>query len=189
MERKKSGEKEDPGILLRAVEFAAERHRDQRRKGIDASPFINHPIRVASMIANIGKITDLPVLVAAILHDTIEDTCTTEKELETSFGSEVLRIVLEVSDDKSLPTKERKRLQVEHAHKVSRFAKILKIADKCVNIQDISENPPSGWSTERRVEYLNWAEQVVSGCRGVNESLELCFDETLNRARAKLYTL
>ena len=189
MESKKTTEIRDLGILLKAVEFAAERHRDQRRKGMDASPFINHPIRVASMIANIGGVDDLPVLVAAILHDTIEDTCTTEKELEMIFGSEVLRIVLEVSDDKNLPTKERKRLQVEHAPKVSRFAKILKIADKCVNIQDVSENPPSDWSTERRVKYLNWAEQVVSGCRGVNDSLELCFDETLKRAKKKLNTL
>lgn len=105
----------DAATLLRAIEFAAEKHRDQRRKGVDASPYINHPIGVAAMIANIGGVQDATVLLAAVLHDTIEDTCTTQEELEKLFGREVLDVVIEVTDDKRLPKPERKLLQVEHA--------------------------------------------------------------------------
>ena len=177
------------GLLLRAVEFAAEKHRDQRRKGVDASPYINHPISVASMIANTGGVQELPVLLAAILHDTIEDTCTTQNELEMLFGTEVLNIVLEVTDDKGLPKFERKRLQVEHTSHMTLAAKIVKLADKSANIRDVSEKPPSEWSVERRMEYLNWAEKVVAGCRGTNEALEAHFDETLIGAKERLKTL
>lgn len=177
------------GLLLRAIEFAAEKHRDQRRKGVDASPYINHPINVASMIANTGGVQDLPVLLAAILHDTIEDTCTTKKELEMLFGSEVLNIVLEVTDDKGLPKLERKRLQIEHSSHMTLAAKLVKLADKSANIRDVSEKPPSDWSVESRMEYLNWAEKVVAGCRGTNKALEAHFDETLMGAKERLKTL
>lgn len=176
----------DVGTLLRAVEFAAEKHRDQRRKGADASPYINHPIAVASMIANIGGVSDATTLVAAILHDTIEDTMTTPEELETRFGMEVLSIVLEVTDDKLLPKHERKRLQVEHAPHLSIAAKLVKLADKTSNVREISENPPHDWPMERRMEYLSWAEKVVDGCRGANAVLESHFDGTLRIARERL---
>lgn len=179
----------DAGLLLRAVEFAAVKHRDQRRKGIDASPYINHPITVATMIANIGGVHNLQTLLAAILHDTIEDTCTSKEELETLFGPAVLNIVLEVTDDKNRPKLERKRLQIEHAQNISAEAKLVKLADKCANIRDISDNPPSDWSKGRRMEYLDWAEKVVAGCRGTNIALESHFDETLKAARKKLQTL
>jgi guanosine-3',5'-bis(diphosphate) 3'-pyrophosphohydrolase len=179
----------DAGLLLRAVEFAAVKHRDQRRKGIDASPYINHPITVATMIANIGGVHNLPTLLAAILHDTIEDTCTSKDELETLFGPAVLNIVLEVTDDKNIPKLERKRLQIEHAHSLSSDAKLVKLADKCDNIRSVSENPPSDWSKERRMEYLDWAEKVVAECRGTNTALESHFDETLKGAKKKLQTL
>lgn len=174
------------GTLLSAVEFAAEKHRSQRRKGADASPYINHPIGVASMIANVGGVGDMTFLIAAILHDTIEDTMTTPEELEALFGREVLGIVLEVTDDKRLPKLERKRLQVEHAPHLSIAAKLVKLADKTSNVREISENPPHDWSMERRQEYLAWAEKVVDGCRGTNEALESRFDEILQVARTKL---
>ena len=179
----------DAGILLRAVEFAAVKHRDQRRKGVDSSPYINHPISVASMITNIAGVEYLPTLLAAILHDTIEDTCTTTDELENLFGQEVLSIVMEVTDGKGLPKLERKRLQVEHAPHMTLAAKLVKLADKCANIKDVSENPPTDWSIERRMEYLDWAERVVAGCRGANKALEAHFDKTLIMARDRLKTL
>ena len=178
----------DVSLFLCAVEFAAVKHRDQRRKGVDASPYINHPIKVASMVANIGGIHSLPILLAAILHDTIEDTCTAPEELETLFGPEVLSIVLEMTDDKKLTKSERKRLQVEHAPGLSHAAKLIKLADKCANIIDVSENPPPDWSVERRMEYLDWAEKVVDGCRGTNEALEAYFVQTLQEAKKNLQT-
>jgi len=170
-------------LLLRAVEFAAEKHRDQRRKGVDASPYINHPIGVAAMLANVGGVRDLAILAAAVLHDTIEDTRTSPQELEAAFGREIRILVEEVTDDKSLPKAERKRRQVEHAPELSTSAKLIKLADKIANVRDVTDGPPSDWSVGRRREYLDWAERVVAGCSGVNSALELRFDETLRRAR------
>jgi len=170
-------------LLLRAVEFAAEKHRDQRRKGADASPYINHPIGVAAVLANVGGVRDLAILAAAVLHDTIEDTRTSPQELEAAFGPEIRILVQEVTDDKSLPKAERKRRQEEHAPQLSPSAKLIKLADKIANVRDVTDGPPSDWSVERRREYLDWAERVVAGCRGVNSALESRFDETLRRAR------
>lgn len=170
-------------FLLRAVEFSADKHRNQRRKGEDALPYINHPIEVASMLANIAGVRDLVVLIAAVLHDTIEDTHTRPEEIEMKFGPEVCKLVLEVTDDKKLPKNERKRLQVEHAPHLSDSAKLIKLTDKIFNVRDVTKSPPSGWPIERRREYLDWAESVVAGCRGVNRVLDSRFDETLRRAR------
>lgn len=170
-------------LFLRAVEFAAEKHRGQRRKGADASPYINHPIEVAAMLANVAKVRDLVVLAAAVLHDTIEDTPTSPEELESAFGREVRILVQEVSDDKSLPKGERKRLQVARASTLSASAKLIKLADKISNVRDVANSPATDWSLERRREYLDWAERVVAGCRGTNRALESHFDETMHRAR------
>lgn len=169
--------------LLSALEYAAEKHRDQRRKGPEASPYINHPISVARVLAEIGDVSDPILLQAAILHDTIEDTRTTPDELERSFGAEVRALVEEVTDDKSLPKKVRKQLQIEHAPGRSPRAKQLKIADKISNIADIIGRPPTDWTLERKREYLDWAERVVAGCRGANRALEECFDRKLREAR------
>ncbi|HEX2138457.1 MAG TPA: HD domain-containing protein [Woeseiaceae bacterium] len=172
--------------LLRAARFAAEKHRDQRRKGIEASPYINHPIEVAELISRVGEVDDLPTLIAAILHDTVEDTETTFEDIENAFGADVCSLVAEMTDDKSLPKAERKRLQVEHSSQVSHRAKLIKIADKTCNVKDVANSPPPDWSVKRRTEYLDWASRVVDGCRGVNEKLERHFDETLARAREVL---
>ena len=163
--------------LLKALEFAAEKHRDQRRKGVEASPYINHPIQVAEVLATFGKVDDLTTLLAAILHDTIEDTDTTKADLEKLFGADVAEVVSEVTDDKSLPKQERKRLQVEHTPRLSDMAKQIKIADKTCNVRDIGSKPPADWDQARRKEYFDWAEAVVAGCRGVNKGLEDYFDE------------
>lgn len=170
-------------VILKALHFAAKKHRDQRRKDIEASPYINHPIEVAELLARVGRVTDPVTLQAALLHDTIEDTQTTPGELEQMFGPEVSRVVQEVTDDKRLPKAERKRLQVVHASQLSERARQIKIADKISNVQSVTKTPPAHWSLERRMEYLNWTEQVVAGCRGSNEALEKFYDQALESGR------
>jgi len=173
-------------LWLRALGFAAEKHRNQRRKDADASPYINHPIAVAAVLATEAGVTDEATLLAALLHDTVEDTETNLQELEQLFGAEVAALVGEMSDDKSLPKEMRKQLQVEHAPGASPKAKRLKIADKICNIRDVAENPPARWSLDRRRGYLDWAERVVAGCRGNDSGLEALFDRALRDARIRL---
>jgi guanosine-3',5'-bis(diphosphate) 3'-pyrophosphohydrolase len=163
--------------LITAIAFAAQKHRNQRRKDHEASPYINHPIALADVLANEGGVEDERVLIAAVLHDTIEDTDTSEQELIREFGKEIADIVLEVTDDKSLDKAERKRLQVEHAPHVSRRAKLVKLADKICNLRDIAATPPTDWSLERKTEYFEWACAVVDGLRGVHPGLERLFDD------------
>ena len=161
---------------MRAAAFAADRHRDQRRKGADASPYINHPLALASLLSQCG-VCDPIVLVAALLHDTVEDTATALAEIEQTFGRDVAQIVAEVTDDKSLPKADRKRLQIEHAPHLSDRAKLVKLADKVCNLRDMDRSPPVGWSVERRREYFDWAKQVVDQMRGTHAGLEQLFDE------------
>jgi guanosine-3',5'-bis(diphosphate) 3'-pyrophosphohydrolase len=175
-----------PGLILKALRFAAEKHNDQRRKDSKASPYINHPILVAEILWRVGDVRDNVLLVASILHDTIEDTKTTPEEIKTEFGEDVLALVLEVTDDKSLPKQVRKQLQVEHAPHKSLNAKLLKLADKISNVQDIITFPPRDWSLERKREYLLWTEKVVAGLRGVNEKLEKQYDELLTKGKQSL---
>ena len=163
--------------IISAIAFAADKHRDQRRKDANASPYINHPIALANVLANEAGIDDERVLVAAVLHDTIEDTETTEQELLRLFGQEIAAIVLEVTDDKALPKAERKRLQIENAPDISRRAKLVKLADKICNLRDVASNQPVGWSSERKQEFFEWANAVVDGVRGVHPELERIFDE------------
>lgn len=172
--------------LLGALHFAADKHRDQRRKGAEASPYVNHLIEVAELLAREGGVSDIVVLQAAVLHDTLEDTQTTREELELAFGHEVRSLVEEMTDDKSLPKTERKRLQIEHAPHLSPRAKLVKLADKISNVRSILETPPEGWSLERRREYLDWSERVVAGCRGCNTGLERAYDEVLSLGRRAL---
>ena len=172
--------------VLSAASFAAEKHRDQKRKGSGAHPYINHPLEVASLLANVGKVDDVDVIVAGILHYTVEDCSVSYDEIERQFGRSVADLVRELTDDKSLPKEERKRLQVEHAPHLTHGAKQVKLADKISNIRDVIENPPSGWSVERRREYVEWGEDVVAGLRGANADLEKLFDETAERARQQI---
>ena len=164
------------GDLLRALRFAAEKHRDQRRKDSDDSPYVNHAIAVAERLVSIGGVQDVALVQAALLHDTLEDTDTTAEELEREFGRPVRLLVEEMSDDKELPKAERKRLQIEHSPSLSTGAKQIKLADKLCNVEDIAHRPPRDWSLERRAEYLEWSRRVVEGCRGVNPALERAFD-------------
>uniref|UniRef100_A0A1A8QUF8 Guanosine-3',5'-bis(diphosphate) 3'-pyrophosphohydrolase MESH1 n=2 Tax=Nothobranchius TaxID=28779 RepID=A0A1A8QUF8_9TELE len=162
----------DAALLLEAADFAAFKHRDQRRKDTNSTPYINHPIGVARILSHEGGVTDIKVLQAALLHDTVEDTDTTLEELEAKFGEAVAGIVREVTDDKSLPKQERKRLQVEHAPHCSQQAKLVKLADKLYNLRDLNRCTPVGWNTERVQEYFVWASEVVKGLKGTNSALE-----------------
>lgn len=172
--------------LLKAISFAAEKHRNQRRKDKDASPYINHPIAAASILASEGNVNDETLLIAAILHDTVEDTETTFGELEEVFGIEIAGVVKEVTDDKALPKATRKELQIEHAPHASSRAKQLKIADKICNIRDILKSPPEDWSIDRRREYLEWTYKVVDGCRGVNLLLDKVYDDAIENGASQL---
>ena len=174
------------GPLLTALHFAADKHRDQRRKDEEASPYINHPIEVAELLARVGGVTDLVTLQGAILHDTIEDTNTTGAELEAAFGIDVRKVVEEVTDDNTLDKAERKRLQIEHAPHLSERAKHIKLADKIANVRSVTQTPPAKWPLSRRKEYLDWTEQVIAGVRGSNAPLEDFYDEILARGREAL---
>jgi GTP diphosphokinase / guanosine-3',5'-bis(diphosphate) 3'-diphosphatase len=172
--------------IIEAIAFAAEKHRNQRRKDADASPYINHPIALANLLANEGNVTDETVILGAVLHDTIEDTETTEQELHRLFGKDVTDVVIEVTDDKTLPKAERKRLQIEHAGHISQRAQLVKLADKICNLRDIAATPPEDWSLERKSAYFDWAKAVVDGLRGVHPGLEALFDEVYIAGKAAL---
>jgi guanosine-3',5'-bis(diphosphate) 3'-pyrophosphohydrolase len=180
-----SEDRADTANLLKAIEFASRKHSTQRRKDKEASPYINHPIGVAHLLADAGGVADLITLMAAVLHDTIEDTKTTPRELERHFGRTVRNVVKELTDDKRKKKAVRKRLQIEHAPHLSRRAKAIKLADKISNVRDVTERPPKKWRLARRRKYLDWTEKVVAGCRGTNAPLEKLYDEVLKRGRAK----
>lgn len=163
-------------LILKALDFAAHKHRDQRRKNVEASPYINHPIELARVLSNEGGFISSELLCAALLHDTVEDTKTTEEELRELFGEGIARIVMEVSDDKTKTKAERKRLQIEHASRISHHAKLVKLADKICNLRDMAHSPPTNWSLERRREYFDWSKQVVDQMRGTHPQLEALFD-------------
>ena len=171
----------DLEIVLLAAEFAARKHRNQRRKDRAATPYINHPLALARLLWTEGQVRDPVVIAASLLHDTIEDTRTTRAELARAFGAAVAGVVAEVTDNKRLQKQTRKRLQIEHAPHLSRQAKLVKLADKTCNLRDVAANPPAGWPLKRKREYFDWARQVVSGLRGTNRRLERAFDRAYKR--------
>jgi GTP diphosphokinase / guanosine-3',5'-bis(diphosphate) 3'-diphosphatase len=172
--------------IFAALRFAAEKHRLQRRKGDGLTPYINHPVGVFDLLWRVGGVRDADVLAASLLHDAVEDTEATLNEIGEMFGHAVRDLVAEVSDDKGVPKAERKRLQIERAPALSPGAKLIRLADKALNVRDVAHAPPSGWTVERRAEYLLWAERVVAGLRGCNAALEAHYDAALGDARAKV---
>jgi guanosine-3',5'-bis(diphosphate) 3'-pyrophosphohydrolase len=162
------------------------KHRDQRRKDAEAPPYINHSLAVANVLSSEAGVNDETILIAALLHDTVEDTETTFEELEEHFGADVARLVEEVTDDQRLPKAVRKQLQIKRAPLASQAARQLKIADKICNVRDIASSPPATWSEERKIEYLEWATHVVRGCRGINATLDKIYDDALATARVAL---
>ena len=166
--------------LIRAADFAARAHRNQRRKNTEKTPYINHPIEVAKILTDSG-VTDVDVLAAALLHDTIEDTGTTFEELKARFGEKIATIVLECSDDKSLDKVTRKESQIAHASSASPEAKLVKLADKCSNLHGLYLDPPASWSSSVIYGYVVWSYFVVMGMRGVNSVLEAALDELFKK--------
>jgi GTP diphosphokinase / guanosine-3',5'-bis(diphosphate) 3'-diphosphatase len=174
----------DVGMVLKAMAFAASKHRNQRRKDAQASPYINHPIALADVLWHDGGVRDPVVTAAALLHDTIEDTKTTGAELRRRFGPKVAGVVVEVTDDKRLPKERRKELQIEHAAHLSKAAKLVKLADKICNLRDILASPPKDWSVDRKREYFDWAKKVIDQVRGTNPKLERRFDQLYRKKPA-----
>jgi len=174
-------------IIFKALAFASEKHKNQKRKGGSAPPYINHPIKVAKVLVENNEENNFDLIAAAILHDTIEDTNTNKEELELIFGKEVCKIVCECTDDKNLKKHERKQYQIDSAAAASLQAKKLKIADKICNMMDIKDDPPKNWSLDRKIDYLDWCEKVFeAGLRGVSEKLEANFILELKNSREKL---
>jgi guanosine-3',5'-bis(diphosphate) 3'-pyrophosphohydrolase len=172
--------------LLNAVIFATKKHQGQKRKGKNQDPYIFHPLNVAKVIMEIGQIVDQGIVIAAILHDTLEDTTATRKELARCFGQKVTDIVDEVTDNKKLDKNERKRLQVVHAPSLSYEARVVKLGDKLVNCRDILSSPPAGWSKKRMRNYIQWAFDVIAQIRGTNAQLEDAFDTLVIQAEKQL---
>lgn len=170
------------GSVMRAADAAARWHVHQRRKGAAQEPYVNHLLEVASLVAEATDGADSDAVIAALLHDAIEDQGVTAKTIASEFGKRVADIVVEVTDDKSLPKAERKRKQVESASKKSRDAKLIKLADKTSNLRAIATSPAPDWSVERRLEYVDWAKRVVAGIRGTSPWLEQQFDEAAEQA-------
>jgi (p)ppGpp synthase/HD superfamily hydrolase len=170
-------------LISTAANFAAQRHSGQTRKGLAQEPYLNHLAEVAALLAETAVEPDAQLIAAGWLHDTLEDTATEREELVTAFGEDIASLVSAVTDDKSLPKSERKRLQIEMApHKPPRV-KALKMADKTSNVRSLAVSPPGDWERERIAEYVSWAEKVVAGCRGVNKKLEDLFDGAVLRVR------
>lgn len=176
----------ESSTIIEAVHFAAQKHTGQKRKGAQGEPYINHPIHVAQILHSIGGVSNPDILSAAILHDTLEDTDTSESELEEKFGKTILELVKEVTDDKSLAKQKRKQLQIEHAPHLSEGATLIKIADKISNITDITTSPPKDWDTTRKQDYLNWGQAVVEKCKEVNRPLLDHFYSILEKAKTVL---
>ncbi|HZF07724.1 MAG TPA: HD domain-containing protein [Thermoanaerobaculia bacterium] len=166
--------------LLRALEFASERHSQQRRKGPSGVPYVNHPIEVASLLAGLAEVEDADILIAAVLHDVLEDTETTPEEVAARFGERVLHLVGELSDDKSQPLAVRRQLVLEHLESAEVAVKLIKLADLCSNIQSV----PVDWTNERLREYLDWSARAAALCHGASPALDRLYDERASRARA-----
>ncbi len=167
--------------IIKAAYVASVKHREQRRKDIEKTPYINHPLALANVLAVECGVDDVEVICGALLHDTIEDTDITDKELLEAFGEQITRIVLEVTDDKTLDKLARKKAQVRNAPDLSDQAKLIKLADKISNLRDLVASPPSDWSLERKREYFDWAARVVDGVRGVHAELEALFDKIYSK--------
>lgn len=171
--------------LAKAYVLAAQWHASQRRKGDAEEPYVNHLVEVAELVAAATGGNDINLVIAAVLHDAIEDAGITVEQIDAEFGEDVAQLVLAATDDKSLPYAERKRLQVETMPHKSQRAQVLKMADKTANLRSLANSPPS-WSLERKQEYVAWSRRVVDGARGVNAELEAHFDAAADAAERTL---
>jgi (p)ppGpp synthase/HD superfamily hydrolase len=171
--------------LTEAYDCAARLHSGQTRKGAAAEPYVNHVIDVAARVAR-SPVANETLILGALLHDIVEDTTGTADDIAARFGPDVAALVLEVTDDKSLPKQERKRLQEATVAGKSDQARRIKLADKASNLTALAESPPTHWDDARRREYVAWAERVIGGCRGIDPVLEAAFDAAAARAKTAL---
>ncbi|MBZ0271629.1 HD domain-containing protein [bacterium] len=171
-------------IVIRAAHLAAQKHRGQVRKGVAGYPYINHPIEVAYELVRVAGVSDAPVLAAALLHDVVEDTDVTPGDIEAEFGRGVREIVDELTDDMTLDKPSRKKKQFEMASELSHDARLIRIADKICNLRDILDDPPPGWTPERKAGYFEWCKAVVDRIRGTNAALEAEFDRVHGASHA-----
>lgn len=167
--------------ILAAARFAAEKHAGQKRKGATGEPYVNHLLEVAELVSSALTEPDPNLVIAALLHDTVEDTGVSKEDLVRQFGSDVAELVMEMTDDKSLPKAERKRLQIEHAPKKSVRARMIKLADKISNLRSILTSPPVDWDHERKRQYFEWSKQVVEALKAPDPVLLAEFERTYNR--------
>jgi GTP diphosphokinase / guanosine-3',5'-bis(diphosphate) 3'-diphosphatase len=172
--------------VLKAADAAAKWHADQRRKGHAREPYINHLLEVASLVTQATKGEDPNLVIAALLHDAVEDQEVPYDIVQNNFGEDVANLVREVTDDKTLAKEDRKAAQVRNAPKKSPRAKVLKLADKTSNLRAITQSPANGWSVARRLHYVAWAREVAAGLRGVNPWLEGRFDEAAEAAERSI---
>lgn len=168
---------DDVQIVVRALDFAARKHRDQRRKDPYGTPYINHPIALMHVLTEEAGLTDALLLVTAALHDTIEDTETTLEELTRVFGEETAETVLELTDNKSLPKPNRKKRQIEYASRISHAGAVVLLADKICNLRDIAKIPPPDWTLKQKQEFFDWAKEVVDNLPPANKTLEALFED------------
>jgi guanosine-3',5'-bis(diphosphate) 3'-pyrophosphohydrolase len=173
-------------LISAAADLAARRHNGMARKGRGSEPYINHLAEVASILAEVTDGTDAELVAAGWLHDTVEDTGVTLVELMAEFGDRVAALVDEVTDDMSLPKTKRREMQIESAAHKSPGAKLIKIADKVSNIRARIHADPSAEERADLKDYVDWAEEVVAGCRGGNVALDQMFDDTVRLARSSL---
>ena len=173
----------DISRITRALEFACRKHVHQRRKGEHGEPYVNHLAEVAHLVAEATGGNDANLVIAALLHDCVEDQNVTRDEIAAVFGDDVACIVMEVTDDKQIPKHLRKLAQVEHAARISARARVLKIADKTANLRSIQHSPPA-WPASRKRRYFAWAQAVVAGARGINPAIDAAFDAEVEHAMA-----
>ncbi|MEW6536804.1 MAG: HD domain-containing protein [Candidatus Auribacterota bacterium] len=169
-------------LLLKAICLASDIHRKERRRDKDQSPYINHPVEVSKIVAEIGAIHDPKTIIAAILHDVLESSEMNEEDLASVFGTEIASIVQEVTDDMTRPRKIRKQLQIDHAAKLSPPARAIKLADKISNVQTIFHTSDEVWPVKKQKKYLSWAQKVVEQLHGTNESMETYFTDLCRKA-------
>lgn len=171
--------------IVRACSYAAQMHAGQRRKGAAGEPYVNHVIDVADRVAQ-SAAADETLVIAALLHDVVEDTRGTAAEIAAMFGADVAALVLEVSDNKALPKAERKWQQEMTVAAKSDGAKRIKLADKASNLTALALSPPTHWDAARKADYVAWAMRVIEPCRGLDPLLEAGFDAAVLRAQAAL---
>lgn len=162
--------------LSKAIVFAAQSHAGQYRKD-GKTPYINHPLEVMNLVTVHVEHPQNDVLIAAVLHDVVEDTNVTSAEIKHMFGGHVARLVEELTDDKTLTKEERKRIQLQEVHTLSPEGQLLRLCDKICNVYDILYAPPGDWDLRRRLDYIKWSKAVVDRIRGIHPTLEKRFDE------------